>query len=292
MVIGRILDVDLGPSVTHIATDWEISTDPLFDSSATVCSSIEDHTNLTDIVFTEVLDPTIKYYGRARVLLSTGYTIWGNIHVFVPKAVEDLGIDMDIPSNISIPRITLSDPAEHFPVIGYTITASDFSVNGDAVHESTTWLIEDNEGDIVYKSIMDNINLDSISVFDYILKSNTVYRIRVIFHSSSNDTSQIATKTIVTSGNKDVVILTKLYEVDYTKDLVIKLLPKLGAANTTAKLYFIGDNEYKEIWNTVKTVDMFNITIPNSVLHNSTLYLLKVKTDLDTDFTTELFSTY
>lgn len=292
MVVGKIVDIELDQSVIHKATDWEISTDSLFKPSATVCSSLGDSNNLTDIVFNEILDPTIKYYGRARLLLSTGYTIWGNIHVFVPQAIEELNLDISIPSNISIPRITLSDPADYMPVIGFTLYASDFSVNGDAVHKSTTWLLENSDGIIIWKSIMDNINKEKIHVYDRLLDSNKLYRVRVIFHSSSNDVSQVATKTFVTCSNKAVNILTKLYEVDYTSDLNINILNKIGANSLKAELYHIGSNEYNKVWETTNTVDIFNLTIPSTVLKDSTLYILKVKTDIDKDFTTELFTTY
>ena len=83
MVTLKIIDANISPGVEWLATDWILATDLLFKDI--VNESLEDKVNIKSITFDDVLDPAIKYYAKARILLSTGYTIESNEDIFLPK---------------------------------------------------------------------------------------------------------------------------------------------------------------------------------------------------------------
>ena len=141
MVTLRIVNLDLGPSVTHKATDWDVATDPLFKDI--ILTSREDDKNLTFISFNETLDPTKKYYARARALLSTGYTAWGNIDVFTPYDINDIEIDIERPSLVTAPIITTNFDPNHHPLALFSINFTGFSTTTSATLESTSVIIKD-----------------------------------------------------------------------------------------------------------------------------------------------------
>jgi len=276
MIISRITELDLPSTVTHIATDWQIATDLLFND--VILESIEDHDNLTHIVFPDQLDPEVKYYGRARVLLSTGYTEWGNIHVFVAKDINDIAQDYDYPSLVSVPRITTdSNYSNHIPTM-FTIYADGFSVIGTGIHTATSWFITDNDDNIIWSSLMDTNNLNSIIFGKQILKENSVYRINAVFHTSSDDSSPVATKTIlVNTPDRQIYLLTNLNSLDLGIDNVvnIKYIPYLESV--TYEIYHIRDLYLETVLlNTVSKDPLTTFTIPANTLELNEYYILKI----------------
>ena len=276
MIISRITDLDLPTGVTHIATDWQIADDLLF--SNIVVESNYDKTNLTYIVFPDKLDPEIKYYGRARVLLSTGYTEWGNIDVFIPKDINNIAVDYDFPSLVSLPVInTDSDLNNHTPTM-FTITASGYGVIGTGTHAATTWLVTDINDNIVWSSIYDINNIDTIDFTKRVLKENEIYKIKVMFHSSSNDTSQIATKMIhVNKSDPRIILLNDLSTMDKNVDntLSIKFIHLLDKVEW--KISEIVDEYENVVFNTTVTDDpKTDTTLPANTLEKDKFYLMSI----------------
>jgi len=276
MIISRITDLDLPTGVTHVATDWQIADDLLF--SNVVVESNYDQTNLTYIVFPDKLDPEVKYYGRARVLLSTGYTEWGNIDVFIPKDINNIAVDYDFPSLVSLPVVsTDSDLNNHKPTM-FTITASGYGVIGTGTHTATTWLVTDINDNIVWSSIYDINNIDTIHFTKRILKENEIYKIKVMFHSSSNDTSQLATKMIhVNKADPRVILLNSLNNIDKTTDntLSIKFINLLDQVDW--KISEIVDEYENVVFNsTVTSVPKTDTLLPANTLENDKFYLMSI----------------
>ena len=276
MIISRITDLDLPAGVTHVATDWQIADDLLF--SNIVVESNYDKTNLTYIVFPDKLDPEVKYYGRARVLLSTGYTEWGNIDVFIPKDINEITVDYDFPSLVSLPVIsTDSDLNNHKPTM-FTITASNYGVVGTGTHTATTWLVTDINDNIVWSSIYDINNIDTIDFTKRILKENEIYKIKVMFHSSSNDTSQIATKMIhVNKSDPRIILLNDLSTMDKNIDntLSIKFIHLLDQVEW--KISEIVDEYENVVFNSTVTNDpKTDTTLPANTLEKDKFYLMSI----------------
>lgn len=278
MVILRILDLPLEEGVTHEATDWQVSDQPSFATKA--LESLGDKKNLSTIIFNEVLDPNIKWYARARARLSTGYTIWGNLDIFLPENDNVIDASEDLPSRIAVPQITTSsDPKDH-DVSMFTIHANGFEVLGNGSLSATTWFIEDIDGKVIWSSAYNTTDKTSIDITNVILKANQVYRIKVMFHSTSQDSSPIGCLTIKTSENSDINLNTYLDWVEPGEPIELISNKIEGVNSVTWSLISVNDNIAKVLWSTVtQAPNEFTVTMPTNILGADRLYLLKIDPD-------------
>ena len=278
MVILRILDLPLDDGVQHEATDWQVSDQPSF--ATRTLESLGDKKNLSTIIFNEVLDPNIKWYARARARLSTGYTIWGNLDIFLPENDNVIDASEDLPSRIAVPQITTSsDPKDH-DVSMFTIHANGFEVLGNGSLSATTWIIEDVFGSVVWSSAYNTTDKTSIDITNIILKANQVYRIKVMFHSTSQDSSPIGCLTIKTSENSDINLNTYLDWVDPGEPIDLVSNKIEGVNSITWSIISVNNNIAKTLWSTVTQAPAeFKVTMPTNILGNDSLYLLKIDPD-------------
>lgn len=244
MVFLSIDTLELEEQVEHLATDWEVS--DTLDFKNIVLSSLQDEINKNSIIFSESLDPNQKWYARARALLTTGYTELSNVYIFLPSSETGVVTGEELPSRISIPIIkTDSDQNDHDATL-FNIIAEGFSVIGNATHDSTSWWIEDLDGKVMWYSLYNTIYKNKIFVSDVVLHTNHIYRIKVLFHSTSNDSSPIATYTIHTNKGSDIELLTYLDYVDPTKDIELNIATLEGMENVTWEIYeYVKDGIYE-----------------------------------------------
>jgi len=287
MVILRILDLELDDQTNHLATDWEVSRTLAFND--VVLRSLEDYDNKTRIVFNEVLDPNIKWYARARALLSTGYTVWGNLDIFIPEVVNDLQLLEDIPSRISTPILTTDSINSKHDSTLFTINVSGFSAVGTASHDSTSYFIEDIFGNIIWSKLYDKINKDNILVDDIILQKNVIYKIRAMFHSTSGDSSQLSTVIVYINGGTEVKLLTYLDGIDNNIDNNLYIKYNSNITNITWEIISIKYNKYDIIWSSDTATT--NVIIPANTLNSKEIYLIRIKTNINNSWKYIPFST-
>jgi hypothetical protein len=288
MIVLNIRDLQLDDQVDHIATDWQVSRTLAFNDL--VIKVTEDHVNLRNIVFDEILDPNIKYYARARALLSTGYTTWGNLDVFTPKTINDLNETLDLPSRIAIPAIsTSSSPSDH-DATNFTIYATGYSVVGTASHIATTWVIEDLNGNVVWEKLSDPVNKSSIKVTDILLDEDKIYRIRVMFHSNTHDASQPATKTIHVKSYNKIVLNSTLDEFNALTDNKIDILPYEENAELTWEILYYKDGNLFTAYR--ETTAGNQVLIPASKLIENSSYILKITSNASENSKFIPFTTY
>lgn len=210
MVTLRLNNFEPSYSLDWVYTNWEVSTAKNFDRSTLVASSYEDRNNKHSIFFDIPLEPGKKYYARAQIVSSKGAHKWTNLHTWTHKGYDDIDNIRDMPSAIASPdHVTDSNPQLHIPT-GFTIKGKDFACVGDAVHTSTSYWIEDLDGKVVWKNLNNEIMLNNILVDDIILNDGNVYRIKMCYHSSSDDISPISTFTIFVGGTSTDVNLLKV----------------------------------------------------------------------------------
>ena len=276
----RSTDLALSEGVTLISTDWQVATDISFSPESIVEETLGDTVNTTVKIYPTVLDPDIKYYARCRMLLSTGYTAWGNIDVFTPEHIDDSYATLDIPTVVMHPTITTnSDPANHarFNVI---ISVSGFSVIGNSDLESVTYIIETIDGQHVWSSIDNSFNKQSIEVLGYILKPDTGYVIKAQFKSTTGDYSQLASLPIVTESQGRNTVLTNLYSMTVGTTNNITTAQIVGANRITYTLYSMSD-KVEQIWITTKSSgDIYNAVLPPELLKYNNKYLLSVTSNV------------
>lgn len=269
--------------IAHIATDWEIASNLSF--SDVILKSEADKVNLTSIIFNEVLDPNKKWYARARVLLETGYTIWGNIDVILPADEDDVVNDADdMPTLVAVPQLsTNSNQYNHTPTM-FTITASGFMVIGTAGHESTSWFIEDLDGNVIWSNLYNTIYKTSIEVNDILLKTKTVYRIKAIFHSTSGDSSSIASMPIQITDNDDILLLSYIDVIDPEVENTLEIAKIDGVTEVTWEIISFLNNFSQSVLTQTTTGDEYNkLTIPSRKLKQSSSFLLRIKTNKNGD---------
>lgn len=295
MVIMRVRAIDLDNLVDTklegqvqvksdlIAMDWEVSDTMNF--SNVVLRSVQNKTNLRSIVFNKNLDPNKKWYGRARALLSTGYTEWGNLDVFVVDNTVLLTDNQDLPSNISIPLIKTRNSvgnllADTHDTTLFDIVVSGFSVVGNAKLKSVSYWIEDIYSNVVWSSPYDEVHVEYINVSDVILKQNSVYRIKAMFHSTSGDSSQIATYTIRTNGGGHIDLITFMDNIEANMDTVLEFNTDTKFTIATWEIIAYDDSSAQPIW-TSRTNKLNFVTVPANTLNAKTSYLLRIGLDTD-----------
>lgn len=276
MVVLRINNTDLPTGWTHDATDWQVSTSENF--SSILVSSMNDSENLTAIVFNNNLELGVKYYGRARMLLNTGFTEWSNIDVFTPKDIDEVALLMDIPSIITTPTLRSNFDLNSHPSKFFTITIDNgFNTLGNATHESTSWIIEDDTGKPIWASFDDKENLLSLTS-NVNLELNKVYRIHASIKGTNGDSSQYGTITFYTSDSKDFLLTRYLYRNDLTVDLDIEHPYIVGLDYLEYEIY-----KDEEIVYNNSIIDNF-FTIDKTYLSNDKIDILKVRTEVNGKF--------
>lgn len=284
MILCKITDAELPAGVTHLGTDWQVSSTLHFDDGTVIAESINNPIFLTHMVFNNTLDVDKTYYGRARRLLSTGYTIWSNIDVFVPVDVTDILRVDNIPTAVSIPKLstTCGDYINHAPS-NFIFKADDFGVYGNATHESTDWIISDIEGNILLSSLADTTNLTTLSITpdNLVLKDNTPYLLKARFNATSKDSSQIATLVIfVNNSDRGDIVVGNFTAADSTVDNKYTLFNIL---NLVSCLYTVKDINGNVVFTqTVTSSNPNSVTIPANTLQPNTYYTFIAEPTIDT----------
>lgn len=280
MVTMRINNLHLDSGVKHIATDWEVC--DTIDFKNPILSSKMDKVNKDSIVFTELLDPNIKWYGRARALLSTGYTVWGNVDSFVTTIEDTLNVMNEFPSSIATPIVTTSSNKNYHDQTLFTIYAKGFEVIGNSTHTETSWIIDDIEGNTIWYDLNNQLYKEKIEVSSVILEPSSVYRVMAIFHSSTGDTSSTGITTILTLNSSEINLLSYLDDVDASKELNLEI-NKIERVDTVKWEFYSFNNSNSYLyWSQVTTGDNYNkLDIKPSVLMSNRPYILKITTNRD-----------
>ena len=196
-IILRLNSVVLGTDVTHEHTDWEVAEDEGFTNIK--FQSLNDTENKLLKVFIGELEDK-KYYARARMLLSTGYTTWTEVKDFEVTSGVEPPIGTILPVTIGMPTISTDSDRENHALENFTITVTNPPIIGDGVtYTSTTYVIEDINGKVIFAQPNDTVNRDRLTVDSVKLEPLSIYRIMAYKVTSSNDLTPIATMTIKTT---------------------------------------------------------------------------------------------
>ncbi len=283
MTTLRLVNFTPAPGSTVLAVSWQIATDMRFRPEHIEVESLDDEINIYKIIFTKTLDPTVTYYARANVLLNTGYRGWSNIDMVTPDEVNDIQLDLDMPSPLTLPTLfTNSDVNNHIQTM-FTITVGNFGVVGTAKHSATTYAIEriDN-GELVWYRPYETVYKEQIVLTDKILQPGRGYRIRAVMHSTSGDSSQIATRTIVTGNNTTVRLLTVINDQDVTVSNVMRIMWVPGLISSVWTLNAIIGDIVTTIWTqTLDSGDVCTAVLPADTLKRGVYYILSIQTNLD-----------
>jgi hypothetical protein len=237
MKVFRIPVWDNDSGVTHIATTWQLATDPDFTN---IVQEVTDSTKYLDYWAINLVVPKGKiYYVRAkRKFQEVDNDVW-----IGPKKVvnDEAGL-----SEIIKPETKIEAPFIANVVLDYedglTLTLNPFS--GNVPHVSTSWIIKNAEnGEILYKSMFDTENLLSLNIKpDEIDFTNIPYiTVTTVFHGKLGTES---------APNTEFIELAKKYfEIDANKKIVPADLDYVGKVRQTTSRPV-----------TVKTAELLDIT--------------------------------
>lgn len=244
-----------------------------------IISESESSLHKYAVMFNVDLDPSKTYYARARCMLTTGWTHYTNLDVVDIKLSGMTGYKNSvIPSRISTPIISTNSLQDKHDITNFKILAKGFDRVGLSTHNKTLYFITDINNDVVWYHISD-INLTEVEVDNTLLKENEIYKINVIFGSSSNDFSQTANMTIVTGGNTNVKYLSSR-DMKLNYDFPVKVERNPLIYSLEVKLYKI-ENQIKKV--TEFSTNNFNFNISEEHISEG-LFLLQIKSNLDTSY--------
>ncbi len=310
----RLRNINKARNVDHIYTNWEISTAKNFDRSRLVYANYEDRWNKASLLIDSQnpgvdhegkerekfeLTPGTRYYARAQIVTNKGAHEWSNLQTWIHKPFDDVDGQSDLPTRISSPDVyTDSDVMSHLPT-GFTIYTRDFSCIGEATHIATSYWIETLDGKIIWKNLYNTISLHKILVKDVMLRSNTVYRVKAVFHASSNDTSQVSTKAIFVTpsvNDTNTLRITKiLSKFDTTQgDIVIPLykVPKCKSVEIRIFGYIDGNSELAFETTVDLTKTPAELRLSPDLIKRNNVYLLLIKYDINKVWNHITFNTF
>ena len=208
MKVYRIPVWDNDSGVTHIATTWQIASDPEFKN---IVKEVVDSTKYLDFWAVNFVVPKGKvYYIRAKRKFKE---VENNTWIGPKKIVNDeAGL-----SEIIKPELKIETPYINNVDLDYekglTITLVPFK--GNVPHIGTTWIIKNtNTGELLYKSINDSKNLTELNIdpkdIDFL---NIPYiTVTVLFHGKlgiesapNTEVIELANKYFKINANKDIV---------------------------------------------------------------------------------------
>jgi hypothetical protein len=185
--------------ILHTGTSWQVSKDDAFTDNLLIANSLNDVINLTsyDVSIDNSIVGTL--YVRTMYHFSDSSTSgWSNIVPF-----DSLQIGLKVSSSaISTPKVSYELDYDGNIEGHLVINASKFQLfTGVGNHESTTWIITDTDGKVVYERKNDKDNLTSFTVDLGEMSLNKIYLIKVQYNSTNKNSSNFGITSFTIYNN-------------------------------------------------------------------------------------------
>lgn len=222
---------------------------------------IEDYENLTSIIFNNVFELGKTYNIKLAMVQTTGPTI--STEAFEYTAIDNKDIiDLyPMPSVVDTPVLSVGYPLNAVPTTGFVVTGAPIAVSGNAVHEESDWWMMDDENKLIWKSLKDKVNLESIRITEVSLDPNKVYTIFCVYKGNNRDASAAGSLTIRPVSYSELDIEGTLDDSYYGREIDTNLL---SIPNTFNSL------EY-ELWGEDKTLIYSSTNTTGTILIPETL---------------------
>lgn len=281
MIYAKITNTGILPTDTILGADWEIATDLQF--TTIVVSSINDTANLTSILFNNTTDKEITYYGRVRLRTQNGYGLWSNLDTLIIDDYFNETFITDLPGQLATPLITTNCDVSAHPNSFFTISVDNYRSYSNASLYAVSYLITDIDNILVWSNTYNDEKITSVDVNDIILKPNTVYLIKAIFHTSSNDFSNTATMVIKTGISDSYINTIYPSVVPVDVDILVEVDRTTEITNLSVEVKYVDMTTVSTVWsNTIDITAMIKtITIPANTLSADKQYYVCWKTNID-----------
>jgi hypothetical protein len=272
VVYISIKNINKPTQYTHLATNWELAEDENFTKMVT--SSMNDHTNVTSIIFHKELIHQKTYYVRVRRLFNFGWSEKSSFHKFVSKTDNRINLTLPTPTTIVTPTVSIkydqhSTPHTHFNIFGSEFT----SATSDVEHVATDYIIVNENDETVWTSFNNERELTKLRLDNMFLTQNMFYTIYVIYRGSNNSVSNPGSLTIYVSNDKRLQLHKMIGYIDNTKDFTMVMETTSGTVSKV-EYWLMGEDDE------VVTHDVVNdyvININSQYFEDTTKYLLIVK---------------
>lgn len=275
MIIVKIRKWKVINNLEHTSTTWEIATDENFENIV----ETHEESDMLELLFSTIEVPKdTSYWVRAkRHFNSSGVDYWLN-PVKVTNMEESYGnMLMQKDSKIQQPYIYITTKEILSPNKTITIKASKFYSNVDQ-HQSTSWFVFDGRDTLLWSSINDKVNLESIVAPNLpIYKSKSRLKFVVIYKGITGVESKAGVLTINNAGKVNYEIESVLNNIRPLEDLVIRFKPiietqPLGITNLYLTDYSNADSIVKEL-----VIESNNtVTLPWYYFKEGSKYNLKI----------------
>lgn len=223
MIIVKIRKWKVINDLEHTSTTWEIATDGNFENIV----ETHEESDMLELLFSTIEVPKdTSYWVRAkRHFNSSGVDYWLN-PVKVTNMEESYGnMLMQKDSKIQQPYVYITGKDILSPNKTITIQASKFHSNVDQ-HQSTSWFVFDGRDTLLWSSINDKVNLESIVAPNLpIYKNKTKLKFVVIYKGITGVESKAGVLTINNAGKVNYEIESVLNNIRPLEDLVIRFKP-------------------------------------------------------------------
>lgn len=157
------------------------------------------------------LTPSVTYYIRARLIHEQGLTAWFT-ESFVAVAIEvnEVNLYPTSPIETSAPLLETEVVGNVQPRENFKVRSLFQSPAGNPV-VSTSWIIEDISGEVVYYLPMSIKNLYRLEV-DFTLDKNKVYVIKCRHMLKSNDSTPFGSIVLYTNSSNSLTYLPNLLD--------------------------------------------------------------------------------
>lgn len=182
MITLRIVNWPDDTGLDHVSTSWQISDKTDF---SIIMDEVVESTDFLNIFRTNIVIPIGKeYYGRSKRHFSNdSSTDWiGPIKIISNLSGDNIDIKPEV--YIEEPSVILVDDNVNDKVI---IRSGSFRCKDDG-HKSTSWVLKDGVGNILYRSMYNSINKKELILDKNLIgNNNTNVLIAEVCHISTND---------------------------------------------------------------------------------------------------------
>lgn len=275
MIIVKIRKWKVINDLEHTSTTWEIATDENFENIV----ELHEESDMLELLFSTLEVPKdTSYWVRAkRHFNASGVDYWLN-PVKVTNMEESYGnMLMQKDSRIQQPYVYITDKEILSSDKTITIKSSRFYSNVDQ-HQSTSWFIFDGRDNLLWSSINDTVNLESIVAPNLpIYKNKSKLKFVVIYRGITGVESKAGILAINNNGKVNYEIESVLNNINPLEDLVIRFRPiiesqPLGISNLYLTDYSNPDSIIKEL--VIETDN--TVTLPWYYFKEGSKYNLKI----------------
>lgn len=191
------------PNYDILSIRYIISKDPTFtDSNQQIASVLKLKTDNTfkKLSLDYDFEDMIPIYSKVVYSYPNNKTEESTVCRCIP---DQIGFSFNN-NIISTPEISILDYGNYnnIPINGFTISVSDMIMfMGHGEHVSTSYSLLDTNNKVLFSSLKDKFNLNTILVPDDILEESKSYRIEVIQHNNYESDSYPAVLCFTTAGN-------------------------------------------------------------------------------------------